>query len=404
MLIPQGYKQTEMGIIPKDWKIISILNIAELLSGLTYLPENISEQGLLVLRSSNIKDGNLSFEDNVYVNCIIDKNKYVKKNDILICVRNGSSNLIGKCALVTKNYNATFGAFMAVLRSPIGKYLYQVFSSQIIQKQIQKNCKATINQITKADFKNFYIPISINIKEQQSISEALYDTDKLIFSMQKLIDKKKAIKQGAMQELLTGKRRLSGFNSKWTEKKIYEIGKVITGSTPSRNDKYLWNGSLHWVSAQDLKNKYIFNSIEKITDKGAKYCNFLPAGAVLVTCIASIGLNAIARVPLATNQQINSIICNKDFYNEYIYYLLSYSRKILIAIADKTAVPIISKQNFESMNFLLPEDKKEQRAIAKILADMDNEIEKLEIKLQKYKKIKQGMMQQLLTGRIRLLD
>ena len=75
MLIPQGYKQTEMGIIPKDWKIISILNIAELLSGLTYLPENISEQGLLVLRSSNIKDGNLSFEDNVYVNCIIDKNK-----------------------------------------------------------------------------------------------------------------------------------------------------------------------------------------------------------------------------------------------------------------------------------------------------------------------------------------
>ena len=183
MLIPQGYKQTEMGIIPKDWKIISILNIAELLSGLTYLPENISEQGLLVLRSSNIKDGNLSFEDNVYVNCIIDKNKYVKKNEILICVRNGSSNLIGKCALVTKNYNATFGAFMAVLRSPIGKYLYQVFSSQIIQKQIQKNCKATINQITKADFKNFYIPISINIKEQQSISEALYDTDKLIFSM-----------------------------------------------------------------------------------------------------------------------------------------------------------------------------------------------------------------------------
>lgn len=404
MIVQEGYKQTEIGIIPDEWEVVSILNVAELLSGLTYSPENVSEHGVLVLRSCNIKYGKLAFENNVYVNCNIIEKKYVKENDLLICVRNGSRNLIGKCALVDKDYYATFGAFMAVLRSTIGKYLYQVFTSQIIQDQIQKNCSATINQITNADFRRFFIPLPCREIEQRAITEVLTDTDNLISSLQKLIDKKKAIKQGTMEALLTAKRRLPGFNGEWVEKKITQIGEVITGSTPSRSNKYLWNGDFCWVSAQDIKSKYIFDSVEKITEAGKKTCRLLPVGAILITCIASIGLNAIARVPLATNQQINSIICNENFYNEYIYYLIDFNKNLLVAIADKTAVSIISKQKFENIKFSLPENIEEQKAIAKVLSDMDSEIGELEKKLAKYEKIKQGMMQQLLTGRIRLMD
>lgn len=389
MLIPQGYKQTEMGIIPKDWKIISILNIAELLSGLTYLPENISEQGLLVLRSSNIKDGNLSFEDNVYVNCIIDKNKYVKKNDILICVRNGSSNLIGKCALVTKNYNATFGAFMAVLRSPIGKYLYQVFSSQIIQKQIQKNCKATINQITKADFKNFYIPISINIKEQQSISEALYDTDKLIFSMQNLIDKKKAIKQGVMQELLTGKRRLPGFNGKWVKKRLGDIVEINKGSTLTSSE-YVYGNIPVMAGGKDYAGMHnTFNRPEMTITISASGAN---AGFIKIH----------SKKIFATD--CSTIVPNKDYNIYYMYYNLLINQNVIYNLQTGGAQPHVHPKDLYSLYIEYSTDLKEQQAIANVLTDMDDEIKKLEIKLQKYKNIKQGMMQELLTGRIRLLD
>lgn len=400
MLIPQEYKQTEFGVIPKDWDITTIGKAC-------YVNPNNGEipNKFLYIDLESVNRGIL--EKKKYINkkeAPSRAQRLVKKKDVLFqLVRPYQQNNYFN----TKYTVAVASTGYAVLREHLINIdlIYQIIHTKNFTKQVLDKCTGTsYPAITSTNFENVKFCYPKNYLEQKCIATVLNDTDKLINNLNKLIKKKTAIKQGAMQELLTGKRRLPGFNGKWTTKKICEIGRVITGSTPSRNNKYLWNGNLHWVSAQDLKNKYIFDSIEKITDEGAKYCSFLPVGAVLVTCIASIGLNAIARVPLATNQQINSIICNKDFYNEYIYYLLSYNRNILIAMADKTAVPIISKQNFESMSFLLPKDKKEQRAIARILADMDNEIEKLEIKLQKYKKIKQGMMQQLLTGRIRLLD
>lgn len=151
--VPIGYKQTELGIIPHDWEIKTFDELGNIEIGLTYSPENTAPYGLLVLRSSNIQNNKISLLDNVYVNIRAKHNQYVRKDDLLICVRNGSANLIGKCALIDKELNATFGAFMSIFRSSVNNLIFQLFNSQILIKQIKNNSNATINQITNKDLK-----------------------------------------------------------------------------------------------------------------------------------------------------------------------------------------------------------------------------------------------------------
>ncbi|MDR0819064.1 MAG: restriction endonuclease subunit S [Oscillospiraceae bacterium] len=167
----------------------------ELLQGLTYSPQNVKSHGLLVIRSSNVQNGQLVFNDNVYVDCEIDEMHLVHKGDIIICVRNGSSALIGKCAIADRDYNATWGAFMTCVRSPRFEFLYQVFCSSIIQKQIHGKSNATINQITNGDFRELTIPLP-PLPEQRAIAAALSDADGYISALERLIAKKRNIKQG----------------------------------------------------------------------------------------------------------------------------------------------------------------------------------------------------------------
>lgn len=191
-----------------EWAIKPLLECCDLLQGLTYSPDNVQSFGLLVLRSSNIQGGQLSFNDCVFVNCTVDESKYVQPNDILICVRNGSSALIGKSCVIDKTYNATFGAFMSVLRGDSTGYIAHVFKSDIVQNQIRNRSSATINQITKRDFEDIRIPIPPTQDEQTAIASILSDMDVEIEQLEKKLAKYRLIKQGMMQELLTGRIRL----------------------------------------------------------------------------------------------------------------------------------------------------------------------------------------------------
>lgn len=379
------YKNTNIGVIPNDWECISLYTLGELLSGLTYTPDDVKKYGLLVLRSSNIQNGRLSFEDNVYVNCKIEGNKYVKKGDLLICVRNGSRALIGKCALIDHDYNATFGAFMALFRSQYGEYLYQLFSSNAIQEQINKNCGATINQITSADFKNFLVAFPQRVKERAAIAEALSDVDSLIFSLQKLIEKKKAIKQGAMQEILTGKNRLPGFSGEW---KVVRIGETLSIG--------------HGQSQKTVENRFGKYPILATGGCIGYADNFLwDKPSVLIGRKGTIDKPQYADYPFWT---IDTLFYTKIF-EEYDAKFIFYKFCIIDwqQYNEASGVPSLSAGTIGNLYITVPE-KYEQQAIAQILSDMDSEIEQLEKKLAKYQQIKQGMMQELLTGQIRLVD
>jgi type I restriction enzyme S subunit len=200
--------QTRLPGFSGIWKETTLGEIGECTIGLTYEPENVVKHGLLVLRSSNIQDGHLEYSDNVYVNMSIPDHLYTRAGDILICVRNGSRALIGKCAQIDQaSAGVTFGAFMSVYRTKHWRFVFHAFQGESIQRQIRDNIGATINQITNKDLKSFCVKLP-PADEQSAIATVLSDMGAEIEALEQRLAKTRALKQGMMQELLTGKTRL----------------------------------------------------------------------------------------------------------------------------------------------------------------------------------------------------
>ena len=200
---PKGYKDSELGQIPEDWEVICLGDIGQALIGLTYSPNDTAEFGTLVLRSSNVQNSKLSFDNNVFVQMILPDRVIVKEGDILICVRNGSRQLIGKCALIDKKTEgAAFGAFMSVYRTKSYGFIFYQLQSNIIQNQINETMGATINQITNKDLNSFKIMQPLIEKERSAIYEKIKDFDEDINLDIKRLNKLKSIKQGLMQSFV----------------------------------------------------------------------------------------------------------------------------------------------------------------------------------------------------------
>lgn len=193
-----------------EWEVKRLGDIGDALIGLTYKPTDVRESGVLVLRSSNIYDGVLHFEDNVFVDTEIPDRIMVRPGDILICVRNGSRELIGKCAMIDEYAKGmTFGAFMAVFRTPFHNFVFHQFQSGVIKRQINEHLGATINQITNKSLNSFEVPLPPTEHEQSAIATILSDMDAEIAALETKLTKARQIKQGMMQELLTGRIRLT---------------------------------------------------------------------------------------------------------------------------------------------------------------------------------------------------
>ena len=390
--------------IPNDWSLRTLGEIGQCLIGLTYDPKNISANGVLVLRSSNIDNNTLQFGDDIYVEMDIPERINVREGDLLICVRNGSRPLIGKCALVEPQAaGMTFGAFMSVFRSNDSRFVSYCFQSDIVKRQIHKHLGATINQITNKSLNSFKIPYP-GSRERTAIAEALSDVDGLLAALERLIDKKRAIKRAAMQQLLTGKTRLPGFSGEWETKRVADFGRIVTGATPRTEIKAFWDGRYPWITPSDISSHRDMATSERmISEVGLNSIRRLPKDTVLVTCIASIGKNAILRSEGGCNQQINAVIPTNAHSAEFLYYLFEFNKQYLLAKAGTTATSIVSKAAFGNLRFKVPL-LKEQAAIADSLSDMDSAIAALERRRDKTRAIKQGMMQALLTGRVRLVE
>jgi type I restriction enzyme S subunit len=192
-----------------NWERKGLYELGESLIGLTYKPSDVKSDGLLVLRASNILQESLRFEDNVFVDMDVPEKIILRKGDILVCVRNGSRDLIGKCALIDESAQGmTFGAFMAVFRTPFYNFVYHQFQSDLIKRQINEHLGATINQITNKSLNSFQIPFPSDEKERAAIAQVLNDMDLEIGALEAKLGKVRHLKQAMMQELLTGRTRL----------------------------------------------------------------------------------------------------------------------------------------------------------------------------------------------------
>ncbi|EPW2919241.1 restriction endonuclease subunit S [Pseudomonas citronellolis] len=183
------------------WEVKALDQLGELVSGLTYSPDDVRDEGLLVLRSSNVQDGRIVLDDNVYVRSDIKGASPSLPNDILICVRNGSKSLIGKNALIPEDMPpCTHGAFMTVFRSGAAKFVIQLFQTEAYERQVAADLGATINSINGNQLKKYKFRVP-EAKEQQVIADCLSSFDDLITAQTQKIDALKTHKKGLMQQL-----------------------------------------------------------------------------------------------------------------------------------------------------------------------------------------------------------
>ena len=404
--IPAGYKQTDVGVIPNSWKALQIRDVAKYRRGSFPQPYGLPQWydeigGKPFIQVVDVGE-NCKLKKTTKQKLSKKAEKYsvfVKKGSVIITIQ-GS---IGRVAVT--DYDAYMDRTLLLFESfnvPVDVHFLKYALQVLFEKEKQSAPGGIIKTITKEALSSFVLQIP-PIEEQSLISNSLSDIDSLISKLDQLIQKKKNIKQGAMQELLTGKRRLPGFSGEWKLEKVDDFGEIVTGGTPPTSNKSYWNGRIPWITPTDInKSKNIFNSERQITALGLSIIRKLPANSVLVTCIASIGKNAILKKDGACNQQINAIIPNKHHSPDFIYYLMELSKQFLLSNAGITATNIISKKDFAQLEFSVP-DLKEQNEIASVLTATDIEIEKIEDKKNKYQELKQGMMQQLLTGKIRLI-
>lgn len=185
-----------------EWAVKELKELGDLVNGLTYSPKDVRENGLLVLRSSNVQNGLIDLNDCVYVRQDIKGANASKPKDILVCVRNGSKNLIGKNAIIPKGMPlATHGAFMTVFRAKNPEFVFQLFQTNFYDKQVKADLGATINSINGKNFIKYEFPIPENPKEQQKIAFCLSTLDDLITSQAERIEQLQQHKKGLMQGL-----------------------------------------------------------------------------------------------------------------------------------------------------------------------------------------------------------
>lgn len=174
------------------------------------------------------------------------------------------------------------------------------------------------------------------------------------------------------------------------------MGTIITGTTPSKENKNYWNGgTIAWITPTDINyGRDISNSITSLTKEGLKKGRFVPKNSILVTCIASIGKNAVIKVDGSCNQQINAIITNNNFNSNYIYYLMEYISPYLQSIAGTSATAIVNKETFERIKVKV-HNYNDQNRIDKYLSSVETKILLEDKLLNKLIKLKKGFMQNM---------
>lgn len=423
MEVREGYKKTEVGVIPEDWECAELGELIQYVKGFAFKSKDYTESGIRIIRVSDTTYNSIKDECAVYMDISrareFDEWK-LYKNDIILSTVGSKppmfDSLVGKAILVSKKYEgALLNQNAVILRSKKvnQKLIYNNLKRQNYIKYIETIFRGNANQasITLNDLFKFQFALPIDPIEQQAIAEALSDVDAVVSSLTKLINKKKNIKQGAMKELLTGKKRLEGFTGEWGKVRLGDVGKFISGSgfplkyQSSKIDKY------PFYKVSDFNNVgngiYMKNANNYINEdvRITLSAKVIPKNAIIFAKIGAAIFLERKRIALYECCIDNNMMCfvsDSSILNEkFAYYI--FQNNNLSDFNNATALPSLNAKAIGELAILVPPTVIEQTAIANILSDMDAEIEALEQKLSKYKAIKQGMMHELLNGRIRLI-
>ena len=391
---------TDVGVIPEDWEVKSIGELFSSLRSASITKEMFVEKGCMCVHYGDIhtKYGRiLDCDKDVIPNVPISLCKNypnVEDGDIIMADASEDLEGVGKCVSVinTRGRDIISGLHTILLRdrnnSFYNSFPTYMFSCENVKKGIESYAVGTkVNSISYNSIKDcqFCYPSK---KEQQAIADALTMVDNLIMSLSKVIEKKKLIKKGTMQKLLSGEVRLNGFDGEWEQKTIKDIavvekGELLISSQYENGNIEVWAGGKVPAGLHNVANR-AKNTIT-ISASGA-YAGFV----------------SYHDCPIFATD-CSTISESTDFDVKYLYYSLINIQDKIYEMQTGGAQPHVHAKDIYPIELTMPPTKAEQTAIAKVLTTTDDEIEALEKERDKYKCIKQGMMQQLLTGKIRLI-
>lgn len=425
--VPEGYKQTEVGFIPKDWEMVRLEEIARFLKGSGLPKSDISDYAVYPC----IHYGQLFTHYKEKISSISSYTNYRGKvnslsNDILMPTSDVTPNGLATASCLLED-NIILGGDILVIRSNPNildgvffSYLVHIYREQVMRLVTG----STVYHLYASDMKNFSFGLP-GIEEQVSIRNALSDIDNLIQSLEKLIAKKEAIKTGTMQQLLTGKTRLPEFASRedgspkgfkqtelgripedWEVSTLGNIAIFLKGSGLPKSD-LVDDGQYSCIHYGQLFTLYqeLILEVKSLTNidgniKSISNDVLMPTSDVTPNGLATA--SCILENNVVLGGDILIIRANPKILNGvYFAYLINIYREQVMRLVTGSTVYHLYGNTMSKLTINLP-NAKEQTAIATILADMDAEIQALQHRLEKTKDIKQGMMQQLLTGKVRL--
>jgi type I restriction enzyme S subunit len=403
MELNKGFKQTDIGWIPKDWEVKKLSDLTSMVTngfvGTVKSQYTDSGDGITYIQGYNVEENSFNFRGIKKVTPEFHKQhqKSCLMEGDLLTIQTGDVGLtsIVPKELVGANCHALIiTRFKKNTSNP--RFYSCLFNSKIGRARLKEiETGTTMKHINVGDLLHFLVPTP-PLPEQTAIANALSDTDALLSSLDTLLTKKRNLKQAAMQRLLEP-------GEGWVVRKLGEMAFVATGNTPSTRDQTNYGEEFFFIGPTDLgKGNYILSSEKKLSKKGFESSRKFPKNSILYSCIGTIGKSGIAREELTSNQQINAIFPNDRFNTNYLFYMLNHLTPQIKSLAGEQVIPIVNKKQFEGTFVPFP-PLNEQTRIATILSDIDCDIEALEKKIAKYKGIKTGMIQNLLTGKIRLI-
>ena len=421
-MVKPGYKQTEIGVLPESWETITFEDCFTILPNNTLSRAELNYNGGEV---QNIHYGDILVKFPEVLDCTTEGLPYINAENTtkaskgflrdgdVIMADTAEDVIVGKSTEVIGigEQKVVSGLHTIPCRPKneemfAPKWLGYFMNHSTYHDQLIPYITGTkVSAVSKSAISGTIIAVPQR-KEQATIVAALSDIDELIANLETLIAKKKAIKQGAMQELLTGKRRLEGYTEKWDKVKLGECCSFLSGGTPSKANHEWWNGSIPWISSSDISvndiNRIVISryiSQEALEHSATKLC---PAHSVLIVSRVGVGKVAVNSCELCTSQDFSTLVPKRHNAHYLAYFLLPVMKERANQ-TQGTSIKGITTDDIAEIEVFCPE-LAEQNAIAGVFLDMDRDIEELEHKLIKYRLIKQGMMSELLTGRIRLID
>jgi len=416
--VPEGYKQTEVGVIPEDWLVLTLADLNPFVtSGSRGWAPYYTKFGDLFVRITNMSRGSvrLDLTDSRFVSIPEvsqeGERTSLKSGDVLVSITAD----IGIISYVDESVPlpAYINQHIALVRLPSEAVSSKFVALFLAFGPGQKRFRAITDQGAKAgiNLKTVReVPLTLPpLDEQRAIAAALTDVDALLESLDRLIVKKRHIKQATMQQLLTGETRLPGFEGEWERLALGDIVTFLSGGTPPRSNENYWDGDIPWISATSLRTLFIWRSDSNVTKEAvAVGSKMAPIGSTLLLVRGSALHNEIlaglVTKPVCFNQDVKALVPHSRICGQFLTFVLHGRAEDLLKLvstAGNTA-GVLDTRLLKAFEIQLP-SLEEQAAIATVLSDIDAEIQTLGQHRTKTAALKQAMMQELLTGRTRLV-